>query len=97
MYPSDVVPKRPIETAAFGARGCSGLIPFTSRATGDSEGMGERRRVVFLFAGRIAVHTLCCLPEIGDLVAHDREMWLVTSVESHPVGVLVVCELPGLR
>jgi hypothetical protein len=59
--------------------------------------MGGLQRVVFLFAGRIAVHNLRSLPAIGDLVAHDRKMWLVTSVESHPVGVLVVCELPRLR
>ena len=51
-------------------------------------------RVTFDFAGAIEVHYISAVPEIGDLVSHRRELWIVRKVEQDDVGLLITCELP---
>jgi hypothetical protein len=52
-------------------------------------------QVTFRFGRDTEVHYLERLPREGDRVAHGRELWVVTSVDSDAVGVVVVCERPS--
>ena len=54
--------------------------------------MNELERVTFRFGPETEVHYLAHIPEVGDRVTHGRELWLVTLVESDPLGMLVICE-----
>jgi hypothetical protein len=51
-----------------------------------------QQRVTFRFAGHMEVQYLSGLPEVGNRVSHDGELWVVRRVESDSVGALVVCE-----
>jgi hypothetical protein len=54
--------------------------------------MVETQQVTFRFGRDTEVHYLERLPREGDRVALGRELWVVTSVDSDEVGVVVVCE-----
>ena len=51
-----------------------------------------QKRVTFRFADQMEVQYLRGLPEVGDRVSHDGQLWVVTRVEADSVGALVVCE-----
>lgn len=38
---------------------------------------------------------MVALPELGDLVAHGNELWIVASVGDDEAGTLVVCDPPA--
>ena len=59
-----------------------------------SEQMDELQRVTFRFAGHMEVQYLAGIPDVGDRVSHDGDLWVVTSVDPDAVGALVSCELP---
>jgi hypothetical protein len=54
--------------------------------------MNDLQRVTFRFDRETEVHYLARTPEVGDRVSHENELWLVTLVESDPLGLLVICE-----
>ena len=54
--------------------------------------MNELQRVTFRFGRETEVQYLARTPEVGDRVSHGKELWLVTLVESDPLGMLVICE-----
>jgi hypothetical protein len=57
--------------------------------------MGDAQmRVTFDFSGAWEIHYISEVPEVGDLVSHRRELWVVRAVEFEEVGVLVSCVLP---
>lgn len=49
-------------------------------------------RVTFDFAGAREVHYLRAAPEVGDLVTHQRELWVVSRIEEDGAGTLIKCE-----
>jgi hypothetical protein len=51
------------------------------------------QRVSFRFGGDLEVRYLPQVPEAGDLVSHDTELWVVAFVSADTVGVTVICEL----
>ena len=60
--------------------------------TGDIGRVGTLRPVTFRFAERMEVHCLAKRPEVGDLVTHGREIWVVGSVDDGGAGTIVACE-----
>ena len=54
-------------------------------------------RVTFDFAGAREVHYISDVPEVGDLVTHGRELWVVKRVDEDDLGSVVTCELPPRR
>ena len=56
--------------------------------------MDGLQRVTFRFDDATEVRYLPTIPEPGDLVTHDRELWRVSFVSADVVGITVVCELP---
>lgn len=57
--------------------------------------MGDAQmRVTFDFAGAREVHYISDVPEVGDLITHGRELWVVKRVDEDDLGSVVTCELP---
>jgi hypothetical protein len=54
--------------------------------------MEGSRQVTFRFESETEVQYLDRLPSVGDRVTHERELWVVTSVDADAVGVLVLCK-----
>ncbi len=52
-------------------------------------------RVTFDFAGTREVHYLAGVPEVGDLVSHRDEVWVVLRVDGDGAGPFITCELPS--
>ena len=68
-------------------------MPFRRRDCGHPlHTMGEQQRVTFRFDGDTEVQYLSDLPSLGDRVTHEHELWVVTSVDTDPVGPFVICE-----
>jgi hypothetical protein len=62
--------------------------------------MDGLRRVTFRFEDTTEVRYLPRIPEPGDLVVHERNLWLVAFVSPDAVGMTVICEFPerdGMR
>ena len=62
--------------------------------------MAGLQRVTFRFGEAIEVRYLPGIPEPGDLVTHERDLWRVAFVSADAVGMTVICELPkgdGMR
>jgi len=56
--------------------------------------MGELRRITFHFGIELEVRYLSEVPAAGDLVTHQRALWVVSRVTDDTVGIAVICELP---
>ena len=57
--------------------------------------MGDAQmRVTFDFSGDREVQYVVKLPELGDLVTHRGEIWVVQSIDEDEGGAVVTCELP---
>ena len=56
--------------------------------------MGDQMRVTFDFAGAREIHYISAVPEVGDFVAHVRELWVVRKIEEDGVGPMITCDLP---
>ena len=42
--------------------------------------------------GEVEVRYLSAVPEIGDYVTHDNELWLVSNVGEDAFGTAVICD-----
>ena len=40
------------------------------------------------------IHYISAVPEVGDFVAHVRELWVVRKIEEDGVGPMITCDLP---
>jgi len=56
--------------------------------------MNGLQQITFRFKSEFEVRYLPQVPDVGDLVSHDRELWLVAFVAPNGIGMTVVCELP---
>jgi hypothetical protein len=58
--------------------------------------MGDSQdRVTFDFSGAREVHYIDAVPDVGDLITHGGDLWMVREVEPDDVGVVVTCKLHG--
>jgi hypothetical protein len=73
----------------------AGRFPFSRLHSGDHHSVEGLQRVSFRFAGDLEVRYLPQVPEAGDLVSHETELWVVAFVSADTVGVTVICELPS--
>jgi len=67
---------------------------FGSPDTGHGAAIEKQQRITFNFAGDREVQYLPQLPEVGDLVSHRGELWVVETVEEDDAGTIVTCVLP---
>jgi hypothetical protein len=49
-------------------------------------------RVTFDFAGDMEVHYTRAVPEVGDFVTHQHEIWVVRKIGVDGVGPMITCE-----
>ena len=57
--------------------------------------MDDLQRVTFRFESDTEVHYLGALPNVGDRVTHEQELWIVANVNADPLDALVICERPA--
>lgn len=70
-------------------------IPVFRRGKGgDSFTMDGLRPVTFRFDAHTEMRYLAQAPDVGDLVGHGHELWIVVHVSIDAVGVIVVCRRP---
>ena len=66
---------------------------FRRRKPGDATStMQKQRRIAFWFGNEVEVRYLSAVPEIGDYVTHDNELWLVSNVGEDAFGTAVICD-----
>jgi len=54
-----------------------------------SEGL---QRAQFTFENEHEIRYVAAFPEVGDLVAHGRELWLVARADIDELGLTVSCQ-----
>ena len=53
----------------------------------------DQTRVTLDFAGNREAHDLDGVPEVGDFISHEGELWAVQSVDKDKAGPVVTCKL----
>jgi hypothetical protein len=53
----------------------------------------DQTRVTLDFAGNREAHSLDGVPEVGDFITHEGELWVVQSVEEDDAGPVITCHV----
>jgi hypothetical protein len=53
----------------------------------------QQQRVTLDFAGNREAHCLDGVPEVGDFISHEGELWIMQRVDEDKAGPVVTCTL----